>query len=103
MTDTILATAAAAPVITALVAVIGQALPSLPRRLYPLVAISLGVAWAVISSSAVDGVAWNAIVEGTLVGLAASGLYSGAIKPLEIQRYKPTRVEDLDHRSKPAG
>jgi hypothetical protein len=82
MQDDILTLATAAPVITALVAVIGGAAPALPRRLYPAVAVALGIAWALAVESANGDLGWHALVEGVVVGLTASGLYSGAVKPL---------------------
>jgi hypothetical protein len=85
MIDTTLAGLAAAPVITALVAVIGQAAPSLPRRLYPLLAVALGVAWTVGAAAAAgNGPSWRDAIDGVVVGLAASGLYSGAVKPAAL-------------------
>jgi hypothetical protein len=77
-----LAGVAAAPLITALVAAVGMALPAVPRRLYPVLAIAVGVTWNV-------ALAWNSgdalaplIFGGVVAGLAASGLYSGAVKPI---------------------
>jgi hypothetical protein len=59
-----------------------MAVPRLPRRLYPVVAMLLGVAWTVATSAAAGTLAWEAVFEGIVAGLAASGLYSGAVKPL---------------------
>ncbi len=72
---------AAAPVVTALVAAIGQAVPALSRRWYPLIAIVLGVAWSSAVALAQGEFDWSAPLVGVVVGLAASGLYSGAVKP----------------------
>lgn len=72
---------AAAPVITALVAVIGSAAPAFPRRWYPLLAVALGVAWQCAAASAAGTFAATTPLAGLLVGLAACGLYSGAVKP----------------------
>ena len=80
------AAAAAAPVITALVAAIGQALPALPRRTYPIVSVLLGLGWATIAASARGDMGWPLIIEGIVVGLTASGLYSAAVKPLSSLR-----------------
>lgn len=78
---------AAAPIITALVAAIGAAIPALPRRAYPLVAVAIGVAWNIAASAVGGQVGWSAPIYGIVAGLAASGLYSGAVKPaLEAQR-----------------
>lgn len=78
---------AAAPIITALVAAISAAIPALPRRAYPIVAVAIGVAWNMAASAASGGIGWSAPVYGVVAGLAASGLYSGAVKPaLEAQR-----------------
>jgi hypothetical protein len=67
-----------APVITALVAAIGQVAPALPRRLYPLLAIALGIAWVSAAEGRVDT---SCMLEGIVAGLAACGLYSAAVKP----------------------
>ncbi len=78
---------AAAPIITALVAAIGAAIPALPRRAYPLVAVALGVAWNVAASAAAAQLGWSAPMYGIVAGLVSSGLYSGAVKPaLEARR-----------------
>jgi hypothetical protein len=71
----------AAPLITALVAAIGQAAPGLPRRAYPLLAVALGVAWQCGVAAASGQWAWTSPFAGVLVGLAACGLYSAAVKP----------------------
>lgn len=73
---------AAAPIITALVAAIGAGAPVLPRRLYPLLAIGIGVAWNVMVSAALGQLTWVAPIAGVVAGLAASGLYSGVVKPV---------------------
>ncbi len=72
---------AAAPVITALVAMIGAAVPALPRRYYPLLAVGIGVAWQCAVASAAGALDATALLAGVLAGLAACGLYSGAVKP----------------------
>lgn len=72
---------AAAPVITALVAVIGAAVPMAPRRCYPLLAVAFGVAWQCTVASAADTLVATTPLAGVLVGLAACGLYSGGVKP----------------------
>lgn len=72
---------AAAPIIIALVAAIGAAIPALPRRLYPIVAVAIGVAWNLAASAAAGQPGWDAPIYGAVAGLAASGLYSGAVKP----------------------
>jgi hypothetical protein len=72
---------AAAPIVTALVAAIGAAVPALPRRAYPLVAVAIGVAWNIAASAAAAQLGWFAPIYGIVAGLAASGLYSGAVKP----------------------
>ena len=87
---------AAAPIITALVAAIGAAVPALPRRAYPIVAVAIGIAWNIAASAAGAQLGWSAPVYGIVAGLAASGLYSrrpralacgGAVKPaLEARR-----------------
>jgi len=51
---------AAAPIITALVAAIGVAIPALPRRAYPIVAVAIGVAWNVAASATSGGIGWSA-------------------------------------------
>ena len=73
--------AAAAPVIVGLVAATGMALPRLPRRAYPALAVAYGVLWQCAAAWALG--AWDATapLAGVVVGLAASGLYSGAVKP----------------------
>jgi hypothetical protein len=81
MDNVIVTGLAAAPVIVALVAAIGQALPSMPRRLYPLLAIALGVAWNAAAASVLDEPLAPAALSGIVIGLAASGLYSAAVKP----------------------
>ena len=96
MTDLILTTAAAPPVITALVAAIGQALPLLPRRLYPVVAIALGIGWTVAIAAATNDVVWRAIIDGTIVGLAASGLYSGALRPFDLRIRRPDGYTEVE-------
>jgi hypothetical protein len=73
---------AAAPVITAIVAAIGAAVPALPRRAYPLLAVALGVTWNVAVRAALRELDWAAPIVGVVAGLAASGLYSGAVKPV---------------------
>jgi hypothetical protein len=73
---------AAAPIITALVAAIGAATPALPRRVYPLLAVGIGVAWNVASTAALGQLTWLAPIIGVVAGLAASGLYSGVVKPV---------------------
>jgi hypothetical protein len=87
--DDILTTAAAAPVITALVAAIGGALPRIPRRAYPLLAIALGIAWTAADGAATGSLNPRTVLEGIVIGLAASGLYSAALKPMF--RGKPAR------------
>lgn len=72
---------AAAPIITALVAAIGSAMPALPRRAYPLLAVGIGVSWNVGASAALGELTWLAPIVGVVAGLAASGLYSGVVKP----------------------
>jgi hypothetical protein len=81
MSDVILTGLPAAPIIVALVAAIGQALPLLPRRAYPLLAIALGVAWNVAATAVLGEPIASAAVCGVVTGLAASGLYSAALKP----------------------
>jgi hypothetical protein len=73
---------AAAPIITALVAAIGAAWPGLPRRVYPLVAVGLGVLWQSALAIVEAELTVEAALSGVVVGLAASGLYSGAVKPI---------------------
>ena len=80
-TELILTGLAAAPIITALVAAIGAAAPVIPRRLYPMLAVALGVAWSAAAAAALSAFSWAALLQGIVVGLAASGLYSGAVKP----------------------
>jgi hypothetical protein len=71
----------ATPIIIALVAAIGSAVPALPRRAYPLLAIGLAMAWHVaLAAHAGESIAAAALC-GVLTGLAASGLYSAALKP----------------------
>lgn len=82
MESHILTAATAAPIITALVAAIGMALPQLPRRAYPLAAIGLGIAWCTIIAAANNDLGWPVLIAGTIAGLTASGLYSAAIKPI---------------------
>lgn len=82
MESHILTAAPAAPIITALVAAIGMAVPQLPRRAYPLVAIALGIAWCTIIAAANNDLGWPALIAGTIAGLTASGLYSAAVKPI---------------------
>ena len=68
------------PIIVALVAAVGAALPAIPRRCYPLLAIAFAVGWqCVIAEPGSDML--QAALDGVVVGLAASGLYSGAVKP----------------------
>ena len=82
MDETVVLTGlAAAPMITACVAAIGGAVPSLPRRMYPLLAVLLGIAWHIGVGAATGELDWLAPAYGVLAGLAASGLYSGAVKP----------------------
>jgi hypothetical protein len=77
---------AAVPVIVALVAAIGAAVP-VPRRFLPLLAIAIGVAWNSFAAAALGSISWHALLAGVVVGLAASGLYSGAVKPaLSVSR-----------------
>ena len=71
----------AAPIITALVAVIGQALPAMPRRWYPALAVALGIAWNAGVSASLGQLSWGSLLTGIVAGLAASGLYSGVVKP----------------------
>lgn len=80
MNDLLLTGLAAAPIITALVAAVGAAIPQIPRRCYPLLAIALGIGWQCALVTAED-VVWRAALSGVVVGLAASGLYSAAVKP----------------------
>lgn len=72
---------AATPIITALVGALGAAVPALPRRAYPLVAVVIGVAWNVTACAASGDIGWPAPLFGVVAGLAASGLYSAAVKP----------------------
>lgn len=72
---------AAAPLITALVAVIGGALPALPRRAYPALSVALGVAWQSVVLLALGEFTWQAPLAGITIGLAACGLYSGVVRP----------------------
>jgi hypothetical protein len=81
MSDVMLTGLSAAPIIVALVAAVGQALPMLPRRAYPLLAVALGVAWNVAAAVVLDQPLASAALCGIVTGLAASGLYSAAIKP----------------------
>jgi hypothetical protein len=81
MHDLILTGLPAAPIIVALVAAIGQAWPSLPRRAYPLLAITLGIAWNVAAATVLREPLATAALGGVVTGLAASGLYSAAVKP----------------------
>ena len=68
------------PIIVALVAAVGAAVPAIPRRCYPLLAIAFAVAWqCAIAEPGADML--QAALDGIVVGLAASGLYSGAVKP----------------------
>lgn len=71
----------AAPIVTALVAAIGQAAPRIPRRAYPLLAVALGIGWNVAAALALDEFSALTPLVGVVTGLAASGLYSGAMKP----------------------
>ncbi len=71
----------AAPIIMALVAAVGQAVPPLPRRAYPILAVLLGAAWNSAAAAALGRFAWSAPLTGVVVGLAACGLYSGVVKP----------------------
>lgn len=71
----------AAPIVTALVAAIGQAAPSLPRRMYPLLAVGLGAGWNVAAALALGEFGPLTLLVGVVTGLAASGLYSGGVKP----------------------
>ena len=71
----------AAPIIVALVAALGQALPALPRRAYPMLAIALGIAWNVAAAAVLGQPLSEAALVGIATGLAASGLYSAAVKP----------------------
>lgn len=73
---------AAAPVIVALVAVVGGVVPSLPRRAYPAVAVTLGVGWQCAVAALAGGSMLEAALTGVVTGLAACGLYAGAVKPL---------------------
>jgi len=82
MSGDLFAAAAAAPLITAVVAAVGMAAPAIPRRLYPLLAISFGIAWAALVASSQDRLGWSVILEGIIAGLTASGLYSAAVKPI---------------------
>lgn len=82
MESHVLAAAAAAPIITALVAAVGMAVPRIPRRAYPVVAVVLGVGWCVLLAAGRSDVGWATLVEGIVAGLTASGLYSAAIKPI---------------------
>jgi hypothetical protein len=82
MDDLILTGLPAAPVIVALVAAIGQALPALPRRAYPLLAVALGITWNVATAAVLGEALPVAALYGVVTGLAASGLYSAAVKPV---------------------
>jgi hypothetical protein len=79
--EVVLVGLAAAPVITALVAVVGQAAPALPRRAYPALAVVLGVAWNSAAALALGEFTAVVPLAGVVVGLSASGLYSGVVKP----------------------
>jgi len=81
MSDVILTGLPATPIIVALVAVVGQAMPMLPRRVYPLLAVALGVAWNVATAATLAQPLPTAALCGIVTGLAASGLYSAAVKP----------------------
>lgn len=82
MDDVLIVTGSAAvPVIVALVAALGQALPRVPRRCYPLMAVVLGIAWNTAAAYALGELTTSSPLAGVLVGLAASGLYSAAVKP----------------------
>ena len=81
MTDVMLTGLPATPIIVALVAATGQALPMLPRRAYPLLAIAIGVAWNIAAAATLDQPLATAALCGVVTGLAASGLYSAAVKP----------------------
>jgi len=72
---------AVTPVVTGLVAAVGAAIPALPRRAYPLLAVMLGVAWMTAARLVLGAWTWSAPLEGVIVGLSAAGLYSGAVKP----------------------
>jgi hypothetical protein len=76
-------TLAPAPLITALVSAIGLAVPALPRRCYPLVAIAAGIAWCIIVAAVAGASEVEAVLHGVVVGLAASGIYSAAVKPVQ--------------------
>lgn len=71
---------AAAPVIVGLVAATGQAVPAMPRRLYPVLAVAFGVGWQCAAAWALGEWTAAAPLVGVIVGLAASGLYSSAVK-----------------------
>ena len=73
---------AAAPIIVALVAVIGGLAPQLPRRAYPAVAVAIGIAWNCAVAAALGESLATAMLVGVVSGLTASGLYSSAVKPL---------------------
>ena len=86
MSDVILTGLPATPIIVALVAAVGQALPVLPRRAYPVTAIALGVAWNVAAAAVLGEPLALAALAGIVTGLAASGLYSAALKPVIGER-----------------
>jgi hypothetical protein len=81
MDELLLTGLAAAPIITALVAAIGAAVPKVPRRCYPLLAIALGAGWQCATAAVTGELTPAAALAGIVIGLAASGLYSGAVKP----------------------
>lgn len=62
------------PLIVALTEVVKRAVPDLPVRFYPLVAIAFAVAGAVTFTLIPDA---SFIVEAIITGLTAAGLYSG--------------------------
>jgi hypothetical protein len=76
-------TLAPVPLITAFVSAVGLAVPALPRRCYPLVAIAAGIAWCTIVAAVAGTSPAEAALHGVVAGLAASGLYSAAVKPVQ--------------------
>ena len=68
-------------------------MPALPRRAYPLVAVAMGIAWALLVRAAVDDVALTAALEGVVVGLSASGLYSGVVETRRARRARSRRMK----------